>query len=466
MRIVRVDTPGGASAMLASLTDALQVELKPYALEDGLRAAIDAHGQPVGLLLDEVESLLGDRGGIDLLNNLRTAYENLEGLLRVAVFGGTGLQLLLEDNVSPFLRTCRRWCTLRGLNREELEELLRVSNAPAIAASSIELLWEQTNGHPLLLRETLGRLVDEVTRTGRPPDLALPDVLRTMEQDEILRARLFPLWWGNLQEAGQRMYTRLLRSRTPVRRAERARRLGAMPDVWIPVLESTGVARVEGDEVLPRGEMFRTWVLENIPEEEPPPPPQVSFMAAGTDDFEQEVISAVAQWTRGVREFPLFAIRADLKAKRGNDRLQVEAHFQIGLLLVLRSRGWIAEPEALSGEYERYTDIKARERAAADRRACIECKIWGRNDYKDVVVQVMGNAVPADTFAVVVMVDRAQRPLAPEYRKECLRGATEIFPPRGTEPSAEATPVFVTEHPRPGGAPLRVYHFLLQLPSD
>jgi type II secretory pathway predicted ATPase ExeA len=465
VRLVRIDIPGSASTMITSLTAALGVEVKAYTLEDGLRKAIELHDQPIGLLLDEIESLLGDREGIDLLNNLRSAYENLGGRLRITVFGGAGLRLLLERNISPFLGKCRRWCTLRGLSRDEVDELLRVLDAPALPTSSIDLLWEQTNGHPQLLRETLGRLVDETTRTGRPAELLLPDVFGVMARDAYLLERLFPMWWDNLQEKGQEMYRKLLRCKSPVRRAERARRLGKMPDVWVPVLESTGVARAEGDEVLPRGELFRTWVLENIPDEEPPPLPQVSFTAPGSDQFEQEVIAAVAQWIRGVHEFPLYAIRSDLKAKVGNDRLHVEAHFQLGLLLALRQRGWLAEPEPLSGAYESYTDIKVRERQASDRRACIECKIWGRAKYKDVVSQVTGNALVYDAFAVVVMVDRHQRPLAPEYRKECLGGATELFPPEGNEPSAQATPAFVTEHPRPGGAPLRVYHCLLQLPA-
>lgn len=466
VKVVRIDAPGNAVAMLAQLTTALQVDLRPYAIEDGLRSAIQARNLPIGLLIDEVEALIADPDGIALLNNLRSAYENLGGLLRVAVFGGTGLRQLLKVNVSPFLRTCRRWCILRGLSRSEVVEFLSLSGAPALPEPSVELLWEQTNGHPQLLRETLGRLVNEAARTGRPEALLLPDVLRALELDESLRAALFPMWWENLEEPGQQMYHRLLRRKTPVRRSER-KLLGNMPDLWIPVLESTGVARDDGEHVFPRCELFRTWVLENIPEEEPPPPAQISWITPGADDFEQEVIVAVAQWVRGVREFPLFAIRSDLKAKKGNDRLQQEVHFQLGLLLALRQRGWVAEPEPLSGTYESYTDIKVRERAASDRRACIECKIWwGNAKHKDVVSQVMRNAVPSDAFAVVVMVDRFERPLAPVYHKECLGEATAFFPRAGEAPSAEATPAFVTEHPRPGGAPLRVYHFLLQLPPD
>lgn len=466
IKVVRVDAPGHAAAMLARLTTALQVDLQPYALEEGLRSAIRARNLPIGLLIDEVESLIADPEGIGLLNNLRSAYENLGGLLRIAVFGGTGLRRLLQVNVSPFLRTCRRWCILRGLSRAEVVEFLHLSGGPALPESSIELLWEQTNGHPQLLREALGRLVEETARAGRSAALALPDVLRTLENDEGLRAALFPMWWDNLEEDGQQMYRRLLRCKTPVRRSERARRLGPLPDVWIPVLESTGVARDDGEHVLPRCELFRTWVLENIPEEEPPPPAQISWIAPGADDFEREVIAAIAQWVRGVREFPLFAIRADLEQKRGNARLQLEVHFQLGLLLALRQRGWIAEPEPLSGTYESYTDIKVRERAASDRRVCLECKIWGNAKHKDVVSQVMRNAVPSDAFAVVVMVDRFERPLAPPYHEECLGEAAALFPRPGDAPSAEATPAFVTEHPRPGGAPLRVYHFLLQLPPD
>lgn len=465
VKIIRVDFPGAAASLLARVGASIGAEVTSESLEEALRAAIDREQRPLALLIDEIDTLTLSREGVDLLNNLRTVYENLDGVLRIAVFGGTTLRHLLDARGgSPFLRNCLRWRNLEGLSYDEAAVLIRGIGA-AISDENQRLLWEETNGHPFLLKVVLGRALGRARERAASVDDALPEALHGVAQDEGLRATLFPMWWSNLEAEGQAMYRKLLRCERPVRRAERARVLGSMPDVWVPVLESTGVAREVGGEVMPRGDLFRAWVLENIPEVDPVPPPQVAFLAPGADDFEREVIGAVAQWVRGVREFPLFALRTDLK-KPDNGRLQVEAHFQLGLLLALRQHGWFVEPEALSGVEEGYSDLKIRERAAGDRRACVECKIWYGKGYKTVVAQVMKYALPDDRFAIVVMVDRMGRPLAPAYRATCIAGAAETFPADGATPADGTAPAFVTEHPRAGGTSLRVYHFLLQLPAD
>jgi hypothetical protein len=96
-----------------------------------------------------------------------------------------------------------------------------------------------------------------------------------------------------------------------------------------------------------------------------------------------------------------------------------------------------------------------------------EIKIWGRNDYRDVVSQILGYTIPDDDFACVVMLDRQARPLRDPYRDECLgdeAGRTLLWPVNGAD--ATSYPAFVTHHERASGRPLRLYHFIVQLPPD
>jgi hypothetical protein len=107
--------------------------------------------------------------------------------------------------------------------------------------------------------------------------------------------------------------------------------------------------------------------------------------------------------------------------------------------------------------------VKARWPLNPARRACIEIKIWGRNAYREVVSQVMGYAIPDDDFTCVIMLDRKARPLREVYRDECLAGGTLLW---AGEADKVSYPAFVSRHARPSGRPLRVYHFIVQLPPD
>lgn len=128
--------------------------------------------------------------------------------------------------------------------------------------------------------------------------------------------------------------------------------------------------------------------------------------------------------------------------------------------LLQHERELTAEPEALSMKAAGRTDIKVRSRHDATRRACVEFKIFGRKD-EEVVKQVVGYAAPDDSFAAVVSVDRCRRTLRREYESRCFAGA----PPdrQHDAPRPLLYPAYYTVHPRVGGNPLRVWHFLVQL---
>lgn len=442
----------------------LGASLDPALAMDSLVEAIDAMSDGrVVLLVDEIEGLIGEARGRALLDNLRIAWEALAGKLGIVILGGSALRALLSSDTSPFLRTAQ-WLPLKGLSRQDTAALLREPCDLDVPDDLVEALWEQTGGHPLLLQATMERAVE----MGEPVVDHLPKALAW-----VVRARfeptIFPIWWDNLQQRGQAVYCKLLAHGRSVPRDERVKVLGNAPHPWIEILETTGVARGEGDELLPRSELFRAWMERNHPahpEMRVPLPASIEAMLAGIEhSFERLVLGATARWARDVVEYPGLVLKPG--RARGNDRLLPEQYFQLGLLQALRQRDLLVEPEPLSSARGR-CDLKIRWPQDTDRRACTEVKIWGRNDYAEVVAQLLGYALPDDDFGCVVMVDRQARSLQQTYRGTVLQGSppgTVQWPDDGDE-AGVSYPAFVTEHPRDHGKPLRVYHFLVQLPPD
>lgn len=434
---------------------------------ESIAEAVRARERPrVALLVDGIESLIATDRGRALLDNLRIAYEELGGKLGIVVFGGSKLRELLSSDTSAFLRTAS-WIPLRGLSLGETTALVREPLGLAVPDELIEVLWEQTGGHPLLLQAIME---DAVARGGAVAD-RLYEAILTANEEQFEKAT-FPIWWNNLQKRGQESYRALLSHGVPLEQRSFVRVLGAGPDAWIEVLETTGIARVVGEQLLPRCSLFRSWMERNHPLDEPESRinaerhPLVSLERLSTHPFEQIVVSSLARWARTVVEFPSSYLRADRSL--GNARLLPELHFQLGALGALRQRDLLVEPEPLSSARGR-ADLKILWPRETTRRACVEVKIWNHTGYQDVVKQVLGYAVPEDEFACVVMVDRQARSLTEPYREECLRveiGGTLLWPEEGATVPAVRYPALVTLHNRPQAPPIRLYHFLVQLPPD
>ena len=430
---------------------------------ESLVEAVRAGGRRVVLLVDEIDGLIASEPGQGVIEALRIAWEELAGQLGVVVFGGSALRGLLSRGNSPFLRAAR-WLPLRGLSLGDAAALIREPLHLTVPEPLVEVLWAQTGGHPLLLQAILERAV----ALGAPVVEQLPEAIRSVADDR-LRPTLFPIWWDNLGERGQAVYGSLLAHRRPIERDEQAGIVGQGAQGWIEVLETTGVAHSEGTQVLPRGEMFRIWVeqshprsAQGVPESDRRLPEAIRSF--GAHAFEEMVVSAVARWCRSVVEYPTWTLRSSRAS--GNARLLPEQHFQLSLVTALHQRDLLVEAEGLSSAGGR-ADVKVRWPPDPARRSCTEIKIWGRNDYREVTAQLLGYAVPEDDFACVVMIDRQARPLRAPYRDECLGGAggAVLWPPPGS-PSTPSYPAFVTRHDRAPGRPLRVYHFLVQLPPD
>jgi hypothetical protein len=455
-------TPPSQDEFLRKLGQCLAYEFTGMLFDDEVREAIEKQPERLTvLLLDEVDDLLDSTSGRILLENMRFAWERLEGRLGVVILGGSGLYELLETKVSPFLRNAE-FVYLPGLSLEETRRLVREPSGLEVSEDQIDLLWQETAGHPAVLTEIMKAVVDKGVDPAR-------GLLSAVDHQLVqqLETRFFSIWWKNLRPRGQEIYRRLVEHGRPVPETSIAALVGGAAGQWVQVLETTGVLRAEGGELLPRGELFGRWARREhfqtselailIPE-------HIEGLLAPTDAFERELLMAVGRWARGVIEYAGLGLLLKGKrhgAARGNARFMSEAHFQLGLLLALQQHGWSVEAEgwSIGGR----SDLKVRRGGDPAARVCIELKIWGRN-HLDVVEQVRGYALPSDHAACVVMLDRSARPLLEEYQAQLIqaKGYSVI----GEAADRTVMPQLITEHPRNEADPLRVHHFLLQFPSD
>lgn len=455
---VTVVASGSVQKIAAEVSRSFLIDLTTDNPVEALVRASGKHESGRALLvIDEVEKTLEDPQGLAFLDNLRDAYERAAGSFGIVVLGGTGVRDLLLSEASPFLRIAGPIQALTGLERDEAARLMREPLQLDIPDDVVDALWAETAGHPWLLQMFMEIAVQ---RASSPSDVAGHLAAAMQGAEPRLHSIAFPIWWRNLRAQGQEMYRRVVREPSPVPREQWVARFGNDPRPWLEVLASTGLVSLHADSVIARGTLFRRWMELNHP---PASGPIVSrddelgkwLSAVGVDPFERLVIRALAAWARATVEYPAAAVRDD-------GSLQPEAFFQMHALVALlqQEHELTAEPEALSMRPQGRSDIKVRSRHDPARRACVELKIFGRKG-TEVVKQVIDYSAPWDTFAAVVSVDRARRPLRPAYEGRCFVNAS----PAGSHdaPADVPQPVFYTDHVREGHGPLRVWHFLLQL---
>jgi hypothetical protein len=460
-----VVTSGRLERVTRAIDQALSITLSTG---DPVSALADAPARQASgrvlIVLDEIEMLMEAEPGLAFLDNLREAYEQAGGHLGVVVLGGTRVRDLLLDKGSPFLRIAGPIHVLTGLSRDETAQLMRTPLNLQVPDEVVDALWAETAGHPWLLQMFMERAVERASSLDDVPG-QLPGAVR--DSESRLHEIAFPLWWDNLRSRGQEVYRTLVEVTGVLPRAQWVQRLGNDPRPWIDVLASTGLAALDEDAVIARGVLFRQWVAETHPALQATAPRGEDgvdgwLTAVGAGQFERIVVRALATWARATIEFPAAAVRPDKGATPGNGALQHEAFFQMHALVALlqHETHLTAEPEALSMRSAGRSDIKVRSRHDPTHRACVEFKIFGRQD-NTVVQQVIGYAAPTDTFAIVVSVDRYRRPLRPAYEAACFEGAAAAAtqePPEGV-----VHPAFLTVHAREGYGPLRVWHVLVQL---
>ena len=300
-------------------------------LEDPVRALTGAIvAQPearVALVLDEIERVLADPQGRDLLDNLLKVYERSDDRLGVLVLGGTGVRDLLRDSASPFLRMTGEVRHLAGLTRDETARLLREPLSLGVPDDVVEALWTETAGHPLLLQMFMETAVDLGRTSSRAVIDCIPEAMRDVTERRLVKT-IFPIWWENLRERGQRCFRTLARVTSPLPRARWVATFGDDPRPWLDVLESTGIAHLDGHAVLPRGQAFIEWATENHPALPAAQPPvwqealDACLTSAGAGDFERLVVGALAQWTRTTIEFPAVVLQPAVRSVTGNALLQ------------------------------------------------------------------------------------------------------------------------------------------------
>lgn len=444
-------TPSDPSAFYEKLSRSLSVDITGTLFDDELREAIEARPRLRTILIfDEVDAIIDSPRGRAVFEGIRIAWEQLGGRLGVVILGGSGLWELLRSNVSPFLGRAV-FVHLRGLSLDETRQLVEQPSGLEFDGTVIDLLWQETTGHPAVITELMKSVFD---RALRSPLAAIDEQLATM-----LETRYFPTWWDNLRPEGQSLYRKLVEFGRPVPRERVPGLLKGPANEWIRVLETTGVAVLDQGEILPRGELFGRWARRE------------HFFDSGPTDvsteseasFEQRLSIAIGRWSAGVIEYAgLGLLLKPGDTPRGNERLLPEAHFQLSLLLALQQLGLQVEAEGWSGEGR--TDLKVMERKEGGKRATIELKIWGRNHDEHATKQVLGYAQPRDDFAAVVTIDRQANPLRDRYESRMLALGYRLGD--SATDAGLFGPQFVTEHSRSTGTSIRVHHYLVQLPSD
>jgi hypothetical protein len=178
--------------------------------------------------------------------------------------------------------------------------------------------------------------------------------------------------------------------------------------------------------------------------------------------FERDVVMSLARWARRSVEFPGLVLKDS--AESGNKGILSEHAVRLSALMALTQHDAFAtvEAEALSAHSEKRSDLKLRARDASDTRACLEFKIYQRNDYKTVVRQAIGYAIPSDTFTAVITVDRTGKTVE-DYVANCFEDAKPLRSERA--PPGVEQPMLLTEHARSNAGSIRVWHFLLRLPT-
>lgn len=458
---VRIDHPGStAAAFTRQLSQKLGHPIDPDDIEGSLLSKLRQPSEPrLVLIIDEIEAVLREDFGIPLLENLRIAYQNAGRRLGIVILGGSMLRVLLSSDASAFLRSAQ-WLPLRGLSHEECKQMLCEPLGISLDPVLCELVWNDTNGHPLLLQ----RIMEEAVKRRDARDAPLePEILAVMARrtDASLDRTLFQEWWDNLEDRGREIFRRLMRRGTPLPESEALVALGDRFPEWVEVLETTGVARFEDNVIVPRGEQFRRWFAANYTDRPSPVPSRESsvWQTIAASEFERAVIDAVGRWTGYLVETTGYHLRT---GRTGNHRLQLEEYFQISLMCALSQYPWIVDAESLSVKKAGRCDVKIR----LDRdgpRACGEIKRWAignREHYTGIVEQVLGHTLARDTFAFTVSLDCGTTPLLERYYEDCGLAANKTL----YRDDTTSLPLLVTEHARPPHAPIRVYHFLVQLP--
>lgn len=335
-------TPPNREDFLLKLGRSLSFEFTGRVFDEEVQEAI--RGRParrVVMLLDEVDGLISSPTGRLFLESIRVAWEQLHGRLGVVILGGSSLYELLESNVSPFLRNAR-FVGLGGLSRAETAQLIREPCGLEVADEMIELVWQETAGHPAVLTEIMREFID---RASDPKQTIISVIDGRLAR--LLETKLFEIWWNNLRPRGQEVYRRLIDHGKPVATESVAAVVGGAAGRWVQVLETTGVVRSDGGELLPRGELFARWVRrEHFGGSEPTPPVPEHVQCVG--DFEASLIGAIARWSQGIIEYASLglllkshntSLGMSQAPRRGNTRFMPEAHFQLSLLLALQQNG-------------------------------------------------------------------------------------------------------------------------------
>jgi hypothetical protein len=420
------------------------------------------------LLYDELEGYAeeGSVAGQHYFDALEDARKNMDGELAIVAAGGLGMLSLrvLAQGSSMFSRASRHILTpFRDEDIALLAEDFQPSTS-TLPEDVLPALRVFSGGNPMLV--TYG--LDQLWKAEQPSTTILSkafDEFRDREDPYFVQSVLKPVFdpkYGRLPAAAWRA---LNRANGRLSQAElRELRREASPELALDGRDFFDMLRASGLVIMTDS----AWredpaVVELVP----------SILRSEVDDVigEADHVSEAGRQSslQGQLRKDLILAIADIQrmtpafyrpgTKNEEKKLVPEATFAAAIALVLNSRGWRTELEAMSGAG--FTELKGFHPSFDKQEAIVEVKIWGRK-YKEIHDQVTSYFARGVTAMATVMVTD-QRSLSGSwsqaYERECLTGKVEGKPLwRPLQPPLEG--YFEAQ-----SSGLVVEHFLLCLPS-
>lgn len=210
------------------------------------------------LIFDEVEPILACDWGHGFLAHCRALLGHTPGLSGYvsAVFAGAHEMAELQKDVGSPLADILEWRILHALDELEACRLMQEPIEVAWPSAFLELAYQETGGHPMLLQYIMG----QVCSLSGTPEQRLSQAITTFEGNQ---RRQFNEWWNKYcSPTARRIFARLPDTGETIPLQKLTREFGSSEtDDSLKILQYLGLASKEDDGFAfrYRGEMFRRW---------------------------------------------------------------------------------------------------------------------------------------------------------------------------------------------------------------
>ncbi len=147
------------------------------------------------LLLTSID-VVSYEGALHIAKELSKLYHLKENKkspnLTVLVCGGVQLKTLSYEKTSPFHHA--RPIHLEEINEEEAKELIYGVNNK-ISEGVVKILYKETGGYPLLLKELVKEITDDLLKTGEENLITDRLITRLIDENDLIKSPLINSWF-------------------------------------------------------------------------------------------------------------------------------------------------------------------------------------------------------------------------------------------------------------------------------